>query len=372
MKTDISVDEAIACYARIQPVRPKLVALNEAIGLRAANDVRMRRSMPSSAILAIDGWPVASALLAQATRRKPVPLGRQSLLLDSGSALPEGCDAVLPPASVVMGRFGPAAFSPVTPGYGVIDAGGLYAEGETLLKQGSWITMTAAMAGAMCGVNEVMVRRPVVDIIFNAPGITRQDDRLLHVVTIAIRGSGCEIGTVQFTSGEPSEFAHAVQASSADVITTVGGTGAGPSDTTLSVLRDIGEVIFHGVRMQPGGTVALSMVNQRPVFSVPGSLADIIAVNLLLTPPFARRSFGRPERSLTTQEAKLLTPVAASPKQTRLLFATVSDSEITVLGGSELRPLQLAGANAAVVVQEGSRHRRMGEKVAYLRLGNVM
>jgi molybdopterin molybdotransferase len=377
MKTDISVDEAIACYARIEPVQPKLVPLNEAIGLRVARDVRMRRSAPTADQLAVDGWPVASGHVALATRRKPVLLPANSTLFDKGTVLPAGCDAVLPMASVAQGRSGPAALHAVDAGDGVTVRGAWYGEGEVLLHAGRIVTMTAAMAGAVCGVNEVMVRRPIVDIIINASGIMRHNDKLLHVITAAVRGSGSEIGAVHFTMGEPREFADAVLSSSADVIATVGGTGSGPSDTTLPVLRDIGEVIFHGVRMQPGGTVALSIVNDRPVFSIPGSLADIVAVNLLLTPSFARRAFGRPARSSATLVAKLLTPFAASPKQTQLLFATLSDAGITVLakaniGGAELRPLQLAGANAAVVVQEGSRHRRVGEKVAYLRLGNVM
>jgi molybdopterin biosynthesis enzyme len=372
MKTDISIDEAIACYARIKPVRPKLVPLNESIGLRASSDVLMRRSTPIADQLAIDGWPVSSALLALATRRKPVLLPKNSTFLDCGAVLPVGCDAVLPLTSVVQGRSGPVALHPVQPGDGVTAKGAYYGAGEVLLHAGQIVTMTAAMAGAMCGANEVEVRRPVIDVIFNTSGITRQNDRFLNVVSAAIRGSGSEIGTVHFTAGEPRDFTEAVQSSSADTITTFGGTGAGPGDTTLAVLRDIGEVIFHGVRMQPGGTVAFTMVGNRPVFSVPGGLADIIAVNLVLTSPFARLSFGRPAQDRSTQEARLITPVEASLKQTRVLFAHVSSEGLRVLGGEELRPSQLASANAALVLPEGSRHKRVGEKISYLRLGNVM
>ena len=376
MKTNISVDEAIACYARIEAVQPKRVPLNEAIGLRVASDVCARRSIPVVDQLAVDGWPVSSRLVALATRRKPVLLPTNSAMLDMGAMLPVGCDAVLPLAFVAQGRSGPVALQAVQAGDGVAAKGAFYKEGEVLLQAGHIVTITAAMAGAMCGVNEVEVRRPVVDIVFNSSGITRQNDRLLHVMIAGIRGSGSEIGTVHFTSGEPRAFAEAIQSSSADVITTVGGTGAGLGDTTLAVLRDIGDVIFHGVRMRPGGTVAFTMVGHRPVFSVPGSFVDILAVNLVLTSPFARLAFGRPARLSPLQQARLITPVEASPKQTSVLFARMSDAGIAVLGAhvgaQELRPSQLASANAVLMQLEGSRHRRVGEKVSYMRLGNVM
>ncbi len=367
--TNISVREAIAAYACIQAVAPKRVPIFEATGLRLAEDVIVRRAIPAVAVAARDGWAIAAAATAGATRRKPARIEGQPVLLDVGAPLPAGADAVLPQLSAVSRLRGLAAIRPVAPGEGAAPAAAFAGPGLVLAPAGARITFAMAMACAQCEVMDVAVRRPVVDIIFNAAGYTRTRDLWTGVVSAAIRASSAQIGGVQFTAGDPALLAETLAASSADVITVVGGTGAGPGDTTMQAIAAAGEVVFHGVRLSPGATAGFGMVGGRPVFAAPGGVADLIAANIILSWHFARRAFGRPAVEPHLLRGRLTNAIPASPGGSRLVFAHHADGLVTPFVDGPVTPAVLAAANASIFVPEGARHRRRGEQVEVLRMG---
>ncbi len=372
LKTGISVRDAIAHYARFEPVKPKVIPLAQAIGLRVVGDVVVRRSVPAMQRAAINGFAVCAADLTNASRRRPVLLKHPSMSIDRGNVLPAGCDAVLAFEYCLQAGDVARATNGLCAGAGVCPPDGLFKEGEVLFGAGQIVTMTAAMAGAFCGVNEVLVRQPVVDIIFNASGITRQTDRLVDVISAAIRGSGSCIGSINFAAGDPVELASQLQSSAADIITVIGGTGDGPGDTTVEAMAEAGEVLFHGIRLNPGSSMAFGMVGHRAVFASPASLPDIAAVNIVMTSALSRRAFGRPARPLPFAMARLESAVPAAKDATMVIFAMVSGTQITPLGGVDIRLADMARSNAIIVLEEGSRHKRVGEFVPYLRLGSVM
>ena len=55
-----------------------------------------------------------------------------------------------------------------------------------------------------------------------------------------------------------------------DMVLVNAGSSAGTEDFTVSALRELGEVIVHGVAMKPGKPVILSKVNNKPVIGIPG------------------------------------------------------------------------------------------------------
>ncbi|MCL2802308.1 MAG: molybdopterin-binding protein, partial [Treponema sp.] len=55
-----------------------------------------------------------------------------------------------------------------------------------------------------------------------------------------------------------------------DIVLINAGSSAGTEDFTVQVLREIGEVIIHGVAMKPGKPVILAIVNGKPVIGTPG------------------------------------------------------------------------------------------------------
>lgn len=55
-----------------------------------------------------------------------------------------------------------------------------------------------------------------------------------------------------------------------DLVIINAGTSAGTKDYTVHVLRELGEVLIHGVAVKPGKPVILAMVNGKPVIGLPG------------------------------------------------------------------------------------------------------
>ncbi len=55
-----------------------------------------------------------------------------------------------------------------------------------------------------------------------------------------------------------------------DMVIINAGSSAGTEDYTVHVLREIGEVIIHGVAMKPGKPVILAIVQGKPVIGLPG------------------------------------------------------------------------------------------------------
>jgi molybdopterin molybdotransferase len=369
LSSRISVEEAMAFFARVGAVRPKRVALYEAIGQRVAEDVVVRKSLPCHPIAAIDGWAIDARDTTGANRRQPRLLKQPPQMIDRHAALPETANAVTAYADVVSRARGPAALRQVTAGEGVIQAGGEAADGEVLLRKNARMTLAAALAGSLCGVIDVTIRRPVVDVVFNSPHAPRPTDPLMRMVATSIRTSGAMIGAVQFAGGDTTECARLLLDSSADMVCAIGGTGDGPGDTTLETLARVGEVAFHGVRLRPGGSIGFGFVNGKPVFASPGGLIDMLAVNIVFSSSFARRMFGRPAAAVATSAAKLAAPLPGSPLESRLILATLDQGRLLPILRDRLTPVEIAGAHAAIFIAEGSRHKRVGESVAYLRLG---
>jgi molybdopterin molybdotransferase len=370
LKTDISVMEAIAAFERCSRVNPRRVALHEAIGQRLAEDVVIRRPLPSRPLAAQDGWAVAAVESADASSRKPRLLATDPQLIDCCRPLPHGFDAVAPLDAVKARGKGHYIRKALQPGEGVIQTHSEIMNGVVLVKAGQRLTLAAATAAAHCGILDVMIRRPIIDVIFNSADQVRPDSPMARMSLAAIRSSGAAIGSIQYTHGETADLARALLDSSADVICTIGGTGAGPGDTTLLAIAEVGEVIFHGVRIRPGGSFGFGIVGGRPIFVSPGGLLDMVAVNIVFSPPFARRLVGKSFHSGILKEGKLAEGLPGSDRNSRLFFATIEDDRLVPFVMDSPGPVELAKAQAAIFVPEGSRHRRKGETVQYILLGS--
>lgn len=55
-----------------------------------------------------------------------------------------------------------------------------------------------------------------------------------------------------------------------DIVVINAGSSAGTEDYTVHILREIGEVLIHGVAIKPGKPVILAMVQGKPVIGLPG------------------------------------------------------------------------------------------------------
>ena len=55
-----------------------------------------------------------------------------------------------------------------------------------------------------------------------------------------------------------------------DVVLVNAGSSAGSEDYTSSIIRELGEVVVHGIAIKPGKPSILGIIDKKPVLGIPG------------------------------------------------------------------------------------------------------
>jgi putative molybdopterin biosynthesis protein len=132
------------------------------------------------------------------------------------------------------------------------------------------------------GITRVVVRKlPEVAIIPTGTEIVEPGDEIKEGSIIESNSRMLE-GLVTLAGGIPVRFSTVPDeydlikeklkeaAARFDMVLICAGTSAGRDDYTVHALRELGEVVVHGVAIKPGKPVVLSVVNGKPVVGVPG------------------------------------------------------------------------------------------------------
>jgi len=92
-------------------------------------------------------------------------------------------------------------------------------------------------------------------------------------------------------------------ASKADIVVINAGSSAGSEDYTAAAIREMGELLVHGVAMMPGKPTILGVVNGKPVIGNPGYPVSSVLSFELFGVPLLRRMQGLPGWSRPTVSA---------------------------------------------------------------------
>ncbi|HLW36962.1 MAG TPA: molybdopterin-binding protein [Candidatus Eremiobacteraceae bacterium] len=300
------------------------IALRDAAGRMPTCIVRTRLAAPSHAVAAMDGYAVSSPRLASASVATPVTLQleTEALAVDTGSALPPGCDAVVPFERVerLAGRV--RFHSPVTKGKHIRLAGEDVPPGVVVGFPGRALRPLDCAALLACGDATVeVVRRARVTLIPTG-------DELLVPGSQAVPGGSFESNSTMVGSAasllgsvvtvtpavrdDPGSIAAALRAAVAtsDVVLLLGGSSRGGRDQSSKVLENLGRIVVRGVATRPAKPVNLALVGAVPVINLPGyPVASLVAFELYVA-PLLRRLAGSNER--TSAHATLSEPLAVA------------------------------------------------------------
>jgi molybdopterin biosynthesis enzyme len=261
--------------SRVVAVKPQKSAVAVALGCTLAEDV-VASQLPPSTIALRDGFAVEVGAIADAGPYSPVPLASKPQWVEVGERLSSGTDAVAP-FDAVNDR--DEAIAAVSPGEGVLAAGGDCTPRTPLRRAGERVRAIDIAVIAAAGIAEVTVRSPRLRIAcgstMKTPLIASALDLLAHAATAA----GC---TVLEAWREGGELDRALADESADVVIALGGTGSGRRDAAVKTLARIGQVEAYGIAVSPGETAAFGFAGARPVLLVPGRLDAALAIWLLI------------------------------------------------------------------------------------------
>lgn len=151
--------------------------------------------------------------------------------------------------------------------------------------------------------------------------------------------------------------------SNADMIIIIGGTSVGEKDYAPKILMEMGELLVHGVRLQPGKPTAVGIVAGRPVVCLPGyPVAALCDLYLFVRP--ALQKIGHRSDAEPKVSAKLARKIPSRPGYLSLVRVALKDGEaepIMISGAGILS--SVARADGFVVVSEEKEGLEAGETV---------
>jgi len=298
------------------------VAVGEAAGRVAAEDVRARLSVPHFARAAMDGWAVVGESTFGATTYAPASLrvvgearpGRphpgtvqlgEAVAIATGAAVPDGADAVL------MAEYGERegtdvvrVSEPVPPGKHVGLVGEDVQAGDVVVRKGRVLRPQDAGVLASVGVSAVaVVRRPTVRVVITGdellpPGSIPEGCSIVDsngvVLAALCRRDGVAICTTAYVRDGRAEVEAGLAAAREDVVLVSGGSSVGPEDHAPHVLAEIGELAVHGVAMRPSSPAGFGFLGARPVFLLPGNPVSCLCAYEFFAGPTIRALGGLP------------------------------------------------------------------------------
>lgn len=274
--------EARAIMARTfsAPNRSEAVPVTGAVGRVTAEAVLAVFDVPGEDRSLVDGCAVMSAHTVGAREGVQVALP-SGVPVESGDPLPDWCDAVVMVEDLgeSEGKF--FTSKPARPWQGVRRSGTEIRRGEEILPAFHRILPDEVGALVACGVQEVCVRALRVALVpigrglvqpgnLPGPGEVVESNTTRAAAVLA----GCGVGCISYpaVAGGAGTIGDALATiiRTSDLVLLFGGVSKGSRDGTARAVGALGEILFHGVAMQPGRPTLAARVGRVPVIALPG------------------------------------------------------------------------------------------------------
>jgi molybdopterin molybdotransferase len=355
-----SLDATLAALlAGVEPVAPVELPLTEAPGCITA-DMPPLKALPAFDMAAVDGWAFASRDLVGASSYSPLPLTGSPVWVEAGDRIPEGCDCVIDPDLVEQAGGLFQVSTEAIPGQGVRRIGGDIAEGSSFLVTGRRIRALDLLTARAARLDMVAVRRPQLRLI-NVPA-TAGTAVTAQLIAESARAAGAEIIRVEAGGRDARSIVAALDTEACDLLITIGGTGVGRTDATIEALASRGELLAHGIALQPGRTAAIGRIAGRPVIALPGAPDQALAAWWTLALPVLDRLSGREKRRMTT--LPLARKIASSVGIAEIVLLSHADDGWMPIAVGDLSLDAIARADAWLAVSGASEGYAAGTPVS--------
>ena len=279
--------------------KTEVIPVWDACGRVTAHAVYAHICAPHYAASAMDGVVVNAKDTFGATETTPVTLSaEQYIVVDTGDPVPEDKDAVIMVEDVVKNEDGTITIhEAAAPWQHIRQIGEDICAGEMILP--SHVAVSPSAIGAMIagGVLEVeVIRKPVVGIIPTGdeiippctdpkPGDILEFNGSIFSAMVRQWGAEAQVYPIVPDKFDQIKAMVAKAASECDMVILNAGSSAGREDFSARVIRELGEVLYHGIAMKPGKPAILGAQGSKPILGVPGyPVSGIIVIEQLLKP----------------------------------------------------------------------------------------
>lgn len=302
----VSVEEAYDKYydalKKVGALDKKVeqVPTTEALGRITTEAIFAKCNSPLFNAAAMDGICIESAKTKNASEENPVIL-KSSVdykIVDTGDAIKPPFDAVVMAEDVIeVDEDTVKIIEPVSGWENVRPIGEDIVAGEMIIESNHKIKpidIGALVAGGILKFNYYKKLSvgviPTGDEIINMKDNPKEGDIIdsnSYMIKSLVDNAGGIGKRYDIVRDDYEKIKAKIKESVADNDITIinAGSSAGTEDYTVHVLRELGEVIVHGVSMKPGKPVIMAIVNNKPVIGLPGyPLSAYLAFDLFVKP----------------------------------------------------------------------------------------
>ncbi len=323
------------------PLPAEIIDVIHSLGRITAEAVIAKISSPFYHSAAMDGYAVKFPETFGASERTPVRLvvGKQAFPVDTGDPIPDGFNAVImiedvniqgmqdtpvgPFTSDISNEKGHMTkrgeinecieiISPATPWQHIRVIGDDIVATELIISENHKIRPVDIGAMLAGGHTEVKVRRrPRVVIVPTGseivePGSSLKKGDIIEFNSRILSGLVSEWGGLPLRFDVvPDELERLKKTvldavSAGDIVVVNAGSSAGTEDYTGTALRNLGEIILHGIGIKPGKPLILGWVRGKPVLGIPGyPVSAYLTFTLFVKPLLSAMQGLEPEEPMT-------------------------------------------------------------------------
>lgn len=386
-KLSLGLEKALAItLENIKPLPVETVELIAGVDRVVASDIYALVDSPSIDASLRDGYAVLSHEVKDATAEKPVRLrvngyiaagAKKDIELKLGTAvrvltgarIPSGADAVVSEEFVRPEDSNALIENFAEPGRNILPRGSDIESGNLVVRSGTPISPGMAGLLAASGHSTIPVfKNPVVGIVGTGDEIVSPGEPLpeggLYASNIMTLGAWCNRYRMKTLTAVVHDDFDTISstlkaiAGDADAVVTSGGAWTSDRDMVAQALEGLGwHEFFHRIRIGPGKAVGFGILDNKPVFILPGGPSSNLMGFLQIALPGLLALAGHADPGLSRINARLGADLERyQPDWSHFFFGTIEQNDgIPVFhplkGVSRLRAI--AEAQAIACIPEG-------------------
>jgi len=291
-------------------------------------------SSPNYNAAAMDGIAVKSSDTKEATDINPVVLEEKKdfVYINTGNPIEDPYDAVIMIEDVIdIGDGKVKIIKSAYPWQNVRPIGEDIVATEMILPSRHKIRPIDIGALLSGGIEKIKVyKKPKVGIIPTGSEIVEKVSQL-QVGKIIDSNSRVFQGLVLENGGIPNRYSPVEDdydklkeailkgVGENDILIIGAGSSVGSKDYTVNILRELGEVVIHGIALKPGKPTILGIINDKPVIGIPGYPVSAYLVFETFVTPLILKFIGLEENQETFQQAIISKKITSSSKNRELI-----------------------------------------------------
>lgn len=379
------VDEADALYRaalqQVLKIQYETIPVSEALNRVTRHAAYAKYCSPLFNASAMDGIAVIAERTENASETRPVLLKEKEdyIPVDTGDPIHPPYNAVIMAEDLVETEDGVLIIASAAPWQHVRPIGEDIVAGEMILPGNHKIRPIDVGVLLSAGITEIeVVKKPRVAIFPTGteiiepeqePGegsIIESNSRMFENMVTEAGGTARRFPPIiddyeqirDSIDGAIDEY---------DMVIVNAGSSAGTEDYTVHVLRELGQVLVHGVAIKPGKPVILAIVRGKPVVGLPGyPVSAYIGFENFVEPVLAMMTKARAKRRETVQAhlSKRLVSSLKHKEYVRVKVGKVGDKMVAApLARGAGAAMSLVRADGFCVIEQNSEGAEAGSQV---------